>query len=189
MTFCIKSRIGRKLLALFIVAICAAGCSKDRDWSDLRKESVRLFVKRDLDGAMEIEKRAMAIAEKSSPNDPRLIKSLRFLATIHRLKGRTAEAVPLYKRAISIADIAQDNSEIDNSVRDLTTAYVELGLLADAEPLMKRSILISESKHGKKHPSVAKDLINLAMLYKSMGREKDSRDYAARAAAIPTQTR
>ena len=180
----------RKLLAVvFVVITCTTACSEDKSWSDLRKESVRLFVKHDLDGATEMEKRAMTMAEKTSPNDPRLIKSLRALAAISRLKGRTAEAIPLYKRAIAISDMEQEDSDIEFSVRDLATAYIELGQLADAEPLMKRLILISENKYGKKHPAVAKDLINLAMLYKSMGREKDSRDYALRAAAIPSQIR
>lgn len=176
----------RKLIAVVLVVMtCTTACSEDKGWSDLHKESVRLFVRHDLDGAMEMEKRAMAVAEKTSPNDPRIIKSLRVLATISRLKGRTEEAIPLYKRAIAISDMQEEDSpDIEISVRDLASAYIGLGRFAEAEPLLKRLILISEKKYGKMHPAVAKELKNLAMLYKSMGRDKDSRDYAERAAAI-----
>lgn len=178
------STCGKLFVVVLVAVTCMTACSEDKSWSDLHKESVRLFVKHDLDGAMAMEKRAMAMAEKTSPNDPRIIKSLRVLATIARLKGRTEEAIPLYKQAIAISDMQEEDSDIEISVRDLASAYIGLGRFAEAEPLLKRLILISEKKYGKMHPAVAKELKNLAMLYKSMGRDKDSSDYAARAAAI-----
>ena len=50
------------------------------------------------------------------------------------------------------------------SVRIERTAQ---GKLDEAEPLMKEALAIHKKVHGDEHPAVARDLNNLAQLYKA----------------------
>jgi tetratricopeptide (TPR) repeat protein len=112
--------------------------AEDKAWGELRREATHLYLNKDLDGAVAMEKRAMALAEQHSPNDPRIAKSLRAISSIYRVTGRGAEAVPLYKRAISILEPQPDSQDLEYCLRDLASLYEELGQPANAEPLRKR---------------------------------------------------
>lgn len=119
----------------------------DKTWAELRREATHLYLQRDLDGAVALEKRALALAERDSPEDPRIAKSLRAIATVYRLTGRAAEAVPLYKRAIAILEREPDSTDFAICLRDLASTYEELGRPRDAEPLTRRLSAL-EGKEG-----------------------------------------
>ncbi len=60
----------------------------------------------------------------------------------------------------------------------------ELGKFAEAEPLYRRALLIDERCHGPKHPTVGRDLINLAELLRATNRVAEAEPLCRRALAI-----
>jgi tetratricopeptide (TPR) repeat protein len=107
--------------------------AKGRSWESLRKESTRLFMSRDFAGAMSAERQAMALAEKSSRYDPRIIKSLQSIAGMYQLQGNYAEAIPLYHRAIAIHQHRRAYPVISGVYKDLGAAYKATGNEAEAQ--------------------------------------------------------
>ncbi len=57
----------------------------------------------------------------------------------------------------------------------------ELGKFAEAEPLYRRALLIDERCHGPKHPTVGRDLINLAELLRATNRVAEAEPLCRRA--------
>jgi tetratricopeptide (TPR) repeat protein len=124
----------------FLASLCIvlplhamAAQAKSPSWTSLRKESSRLFLNRDFAGAMAAEKQAMAIAEKASPYDPRVIKSLQALAGMYRLQGKPAEAIPLYHKVIAIHQHGPAYREISTVYMDLGAAYRATGNESEAQ--------------------------------------------------------
>ncbi len=93
------------------------------------------------------------------------------LAWVYSAQGRAAEAEPLYKRALAIAEqaLGPDHPEIGTHLHNLAALYRTQGRLAEAELLLKRALAIGE-KAAPDHPHVAKALNNLAELYRVQGR-------------------
>jgi tetratricopeptide (TPR) repeat protein len=60
--------------------------------------------------------------------------------------------------------------------------------LADAEPLMRRALKIDEQSYGENHPTVARDLNNLAGLLKATNRLADAEPLYRRALKINEQS-
>jgi tetratricopeptide (TPR) repeat protein len=118
-------------IALFLYA--PALHAKNQSWKSLRKESARLFMHRDFAGAIAAEQRAMAIAEKSSPYDQRIISSLQSIASMYQLQGKYAEAIPLYHKAIAIHQHRAAYPVISAVYKDLAAAYKATGNEAEAQ--------------------------------------------------------
>ncbi len=105
--------------------------------------------------------------EKLGPNHPSVAKSLNDLASLYKLRGRYAQAEPLYKRALTILEraLGADDPEVATSMNNLAVLYEIQGHYAQAESLFKRSLAISEKALGSEHEAVALSLNNLALLY------------------------
>jgi len=56
--------------------------------------------------------------------------------------------------------------------------------LAEAEPLMRRALKIDEDSFGQDHPNVARDLNNLAQLFKATNRLVEAEPLMRRAVEI-----
>jgi tetratricopeptide (TPR) repeat protein len=130
----------RKPASIFVTGMClalsllASGAqAQGQSWNALRKESTRLFMNRDFAGAMAAERQAMTIAEKSSPYDPRIIKSLQAMASMVQLQGKYAEAIPLYQKAIAIHQHGPAYPSISTIYKDLGAAYKATGNDAEAQ--------------------------------------------------------
>jgi tetratricopeptide (TPR) repeat protein len=130
----------RQPASIFVMGVClalslqaSAAQAQGPSWGALRKESTRLFMNRDFAGAMAAERRAMAIAEKSSPYDPRIIKSLQAMASMYQMQGKHAEAIPLYLKAIAIHQHSPDYPAISTVYMDLGAAYKATGNEAEAQ--------------------------------------------------------
>jgi tetratricopeptide (TPR) repeat protein len=124
------------LLASLCIALslhAPAVQAQSQSWKSLRKESTRLFMKRDFIGAMAAEKQAMAIAGKSSQYDPRIIMSLQSMASMYQLQGKYAEAIPLYHRAIAIHQHRAAYPAIAVVYKDLAAAYKATGNELEAQ--------------------------------------------------------
>jgi tetratricopeptide (TPR) repeat protein len=62
--------------------------------------------------------------------------------------------------------------------------YQTQGQYAQAEPLYMRALAIDEKALGADHPDVARDLNNLAALYRAMNRDDAAETLEQRAARI-----
>ncbi len=89
-----------------------------------------------------------------------MAKSVGNLAVLHRAQGRYAEAEPLYKRALAIAEqaLGPAHPNVATSLNNLVGLYDAQGKYTDAEPLYQRSLAIREKALGPEHPEVAASL-------------------------------
>jgi CHAT domain-containing protein/Tfp pilus assembly protein PilF len=111
-------------------------------------------------------------AESFGANDLRLATSLNNLAHMYAAQGLYAEAEPLYRQSLAIAEktLAPDHPGVGTSLNNLAALYHNQGRYAEAEPLYQRDLAISERALGPDHPSVGTALNNLAGLYRAQGR-------------------
>ena len=116
--------------------------------------------------------------------------ALNNLAALYRSQGRYAEAEPLYRRSLKIAEAAlgPDHPDVALSLNNLAGLYELQGRYADAEPLIRRSLKIKEAKLGPDHPDVAQSLNNLALLYESQGRYAEAEPLFRRSLTIREAT-
>jgi hypothetical protein len=113
----------------------------DDDWCKLRLEAWNRFypkMKRtnDIDGAIDAESKALAIAEQSTPHGTRVFNGLRSLAALHNMKGLKTESASFYERALAIS---RQTPDCDASLifDDLAALYRDLGRSAEAEALVQ----------------------------------------------------
>ena len=100
-----------------------------------------------------------------------LSSTLNNLAEMYRAQDRYADAEPLYKRALKIAEkLGPDHLALATPLSNLALLYRAQGRYAEAEPLLRRALAIAEKSLGPEHPKVAFYLSNLAALYKDQGR-------------------
>jgi hypothetical protein len=81
-----------------------------------------------------------------SPNDPALIPSLKNLAQFYQERDSFSEAVPLFQRALKIAEEVwgPDSGEVASLLFSLGELSRVQGRLSEAEPMLKRAPMIRE---------------------------------------------
>ncbi|MCO5193625.1 MAG: tetratricopeptide repeat protein [Anaerolineae bacterium] len=108
------------------------------------------------------------------------------LATHYRSDGNFAPALPLYERALAIAEEAQgaDHPETGTRLNNLANLYQDMGAYERALPLYERALAIAEAAQGADHPTTGTRLNNLALLYQAMGAYERALPLYERALAI-----
>lgn len=108
---------------------------------------------------------AIMEAESTGIEDPTLAR-MDGLARVLEALGKDAEAEPLYKRALTIAE--QKQGSVDPNVAivsdSLAEIYASQGKYAEAEQLYRRVLAIREQTVGPDDPTVAEACINLARI-------------------------
>ncbi|NIP99625.1 MAG: tetratricopeptide repeat protein, partial [Nitrospinaceae bacterium] len=76
---------------------------------------------------------------------------------------KSAEAEPLFKRALSIREntFGPDHPEVSDLLHNLSEMYGKMGNPSLAVPLCQRALVIRENSLGSDHPRVADSLANL----------------------------
>ena len=125
----------------------------------------------------------------SGISGPNIRRPRRFSATspfCTAPRAATADAEPLYKRALAIREKARgtEHPHVATSLNNLAGLYYYQGRYADAEPLYKRALAIREKALGPQHPDVGQSLSSLAVLYYGQGRYADAEPLYKRALAI-----
>jgi CHAT domain-containing protein/tetratricopeptide (TPR) repeat protein len=112
--------------------------------------------------------------------------ALAWLAYVYQDQGRTAEAEPLYKRALDTYEkaLGPDNSAVAIALNNLATLYRDQGRMAEAQSLMMRAVAITGKLMGLDHPDVGVVLSNLAELYEAQGRYAEAKPLYQRSLAI-----
>ena len=67
------------------------------------------------------------------------------MAEVHGEQGQYAEAVPLYRRALAIAEkaLGPDHPDVAQSLNNLAELYHDQANYAEAEPLHRRALAIN----------------------------------------------
>jgi len=107
------------------------------------------------------------------------------------LKGRYAEAEPLFKRELAILErtVGPDAPAYSAGLNNLGEVYLRQGRYAEAEPLYRRSLAIRERKLGADSPDTATGLNNLANLLQLQGHFADAEPLYRRTLAILEKVR
>ena len=118
-------------------------------------------------------KRAVSIAESTLGKDhPDTAAALNNLAQTRRMRGRYAEAEPLYRRALEIwkgAGMA-GTREYAWAAGNLAGFFYERGRYSGAEELFRRAIGVLERASGPQSSDVAVMQCGLAEVYQAMQR-------------------
>ncbi|MDQ0290529.1 tetratricopeptide repeat-containing protein [Oligosphaera ethanolica] len=112
------------------------------------------------------------------------------LATVLQATNRIAEAEPLMRRALKIAEqsYGENHPDVAACLNNLALLLQAINRFAEAEPLMRRALKIAEQSYGENHPSVATGLNNLAQLLKATNRFTEAEPLMRRALKIAEQS-
>ena len=101
-------------------------------------------------------------------------------------EGRLAEAEPLMRRALAIAETSfgPDHPNVAGALNNLAALLQATNRLAEAEPLIRRALAIDETSFGPDHPNAAIRLNNLAALLQATNRLAEAERLLRRALAI-----
>lgn len=117
-------------------------------------------------------RQAIAIREKTNGDmDPELPNDLAQLAFVCRARGRTNEAIEIYKRAINLTEASGRNIRLGPILEDLGMLYQTIGRYKDAEELFLRSLKITEQLFGTNTPALQAPLSQLVNLYSAIGEQ------------------
>lgn len=120
----------------------------------------------DLDQAEKLMRRAVELREKyAGPDTPAVAWALNNLAAILHAGGRDAEADPILRRALLIAETAGDDRLLGPILNGLGLSLMGLREPARAEPVLRRALAILEKSNGSDSLEVGKAANNLGMLY------------------------
>ena len=121
-------------------------------------------------------RRSVSIMEAVQPEGTDIrrlyIQSWAALAGILRVQGRYPEAEPIFRKALSSAEMwfGPDDPEVWGVLNDLAVLYKYTGEFARAEELYRRALRIAEKAYGPEHPDVASIYHNLGGLEHARGR-------------------
>ncbi len=101
-------------------------------------------------------------------------------------KAASAEAEPLMRRALEIAEAAYgpDHPTVAIALNNLAHLLKDTNHLAGAEPLLRRALAVAEAAYGTDHPTVAIALNNLAHLLQATNRLSEAEPLMRRVAEI-----
>ena len=135
-----RIHFGRSLAAALSLGIASLAFAQQPTWAELRKQSSALYMKRDLDGAIALERQAITLAEKSSAKDPRIATGLIAVANLLALQGKHKDAIPMYEQGIARQTAAgPEDWKLKGPLRSLARAYQAVGRGADADRTNKRA--------------------------------------------------
>jgi tetratricopeptide (TPR) repeat protein len=159
------------LLLVVFNAVFANG--QTPGWEKLTRLAIERQEADDLAAAERLRREALRDAEeKLGPEDTLIASLLANVAQSLHLEGRDAEADPLLRRALLIAEQSGDLKLKGKVLNTLGIVLAGEGNRARAEPVLRRSVALLEEAEGKDSLDVAKALNNLATIY------TDTRQYA-----------
>lgn len=103
------------------------------------------------------------------PQHQDVAMALNNLGVALRLAGRPAEADPVFRRALAIAEASNNRRLLATVLGGLGATLVDRTEYARAEPVLRRSLAIFEAAVGPDSLESAEAVNNLAMLYLHTG--------------------
>jgi CHAT domain-containing protein/tetratricopeptide (TPR) repeat protein len=136
--------------------------------------------------AERLHRQVLALYEKIlAPDDARLGTVLNNLGDVYRLQGRSAEAEPLLRRSLAIAEKTwPEAGSVALSLINLGHALMGQGKLEEAEAIYLRSLAIRQKEGDPDNLEVARTIKALGNLYSAQQRYAEAEDALKRALAI-----
>ena len=130
------------------------------------------------------------IGKSQGPDSEALINFLNQAGLMLCRLARNAEAEPLYRRSLALAEqrYGDHHTEVAVRLNNLAQLLQDTNRLEEAEPLMRRALAIGEQSYGGDHPEVATQLNNLALLLQDTNRLEEAEPLMRRALAIAEQS-
>ncbi|MDO9262877.1 MAG: tetratricopeptide repeat protein [Desulfosalsimonadaceae bacterium] len=155
------------MLALLLIGVCVAGCSKDSDQTVevLNADALKLAMAGKVDQALEKATAAVEKAEKENGADhSNTAMSLETLGLVYQAKGDTEKAETAYLRALSIIKKTSgpDSEGAAKIMNNLAGLYYAKKQKAEAASFYKQALAIVEKKFPTDDP-------RLAVLRKNIG--------------------
>jgi tetratricopeptide (TPR) repeat protein len=137
------------------------------------------------DDAERLYRRVLELRERGlGPNSIAVAATLHNLAGIIRLAGRPAEADPLLRRALAIADAAGDERLSATILNTLALTLADTDQKARAEPVLRRCLTVFAKMDGPSSVTVGSMANNLANLYRQAGEFEKAEPLQRRAVEI-----
>ena len=139
------------LVGLVCLALWPAHASAQGDpWQSYMDAGVEAYQQGNYPEAEKLFAAALKEAEWFGPQDPRLATSLNNLAELYRVQGRYAEAEPLHKRALAIAEkaLGPDHPHVATSLENYAALLRKTGRTTEATEMETRAKAI-RAKHAR----------------------------------------
>ena len=144
---------------------------------------------RHYDEAEEAFSAALERARKLGEDDPLVAMSLSYLGLLYHQQGQYSRAESLYRRALTINEVAlgAEHPHTAGVLNNLGAVYLQQLKYDQAEPLYQRCLKIAKKVLGPEHPDTATSLNNLAALYHRQEKYAQAEPLYERALAITEQ--
>ena len=145
---------------------------------------------RDLDGALETAKRALALRESLLGEHQSVAQSISTLGTVYKNLQRYADAEAQHRRALALQKklLGDEHPELVPTLNNLASSIERQGRLAEAEAIMAEALATAEAALGAHHPHVALIAYNAGTIAHARHRFAAAGDYYARSLRLLEET-
>jgi tetratricopeptide (TPR) repeat protein len=169
------------IASVFVASSAQAGYAQP-EGAELSRRALERQQKGHPDEAVEMYRQVVDLREKLlGPQHKDVAVALNNLGVALRLAGRTAEADPVFRRALQIAEASSDRRLLATVLGGLGATLVDAGEYPRAEPVLRRSLALFDAAVGPDSLESAEALNNLAMLYRRTGDMARAQDQLERA--------
>lgn len=138
----------------------------------LDHQSVLLYSQGEYSQALDMEKKALALAEKSSgPQSPMIADYLEGVGMAYRELGDYTNAEISLKKALQVDEMVRgpDYFETALALQELGLLYLYTGRYNEAEPLLQQALGIVKNTSGPNSPAMGRILSTLGTYYQEIG--------------------
>jgi tetratricopeptide (TPR) repeat protein len=175
-------RIANLLAAtVFVSSVARAGYAQP-EGEELSRRALERQEKGHPDEAVEMYRQVVDLREKLlGPQHKEVGAALNNLGVALRLAGKPAEADPVFRKALTIAEASGDRRLLATVLGGLGATLVDREEYDRAEPVLRRSLALFDATAGPESLESAEALNNLAMLYRHRGDVARAQDQLERA--------
>jgi tetratricopeptide (TPR) repeat protein len=156
-----------------------------RLWANLSNLAFTRQQQGDAQGAEKLYRRVLELREKYlGPNSSEVAMTLNNIAASLRAAGRNAEADPVLRRALLIAEGNHDDKVTAAILNTLGLVLLSEGERARAEPVLRRAMALFEKIGGPDSLDAGKAANNLATVYANEGEFVKAEEWLRKAAPI-----
>lgn len=142
-----KTLLKFSLIAILFTAFALPANAQQDLYNKLNKKLATLYKSGRTEEAIEVAKKAVAVAEKTfGEKHPYVSASLNNLALLYISEGKYEQAEPLYEKSLKIAEehLGKDNPQLANILENMVKCNEKLGQTEKAELLEARLDQIQE---------------------------------------------
>lgn len=162
-----------------------------KEWQTLMDEYALLMNQGQPEHALEVVKKALAVAEADPDKDQKnLALSLYQLGSTYVTLAQYEKALPIQQRALAIFEknLGPEHPETALVLNNIGETYRRFGQYEKAQLSLQRALAIHEKARGPEHPNTASILDNLALTYEALAQHDDALRLQLRALAIREKT-